>query len=114
MEAQQMLQAATAPLLGVLGLALQWIRAFSWFRDWHYGIAAAFFATLAYFLTADFTKYLHGPFGLQLTIVLALLGIAGNVSALMGGTFVASNRAKAAVANGADPTSTLVPLTNSK
>ena len=106
MDPQQMLQAAAGPLLGVFGGALQFLRGRRSFPEPAYHALALVLAAGAYFLTADFLRYWAGPVGVQLTIVLAILGIAGNVAAVWGGTFAASNAAKAGAP--------LIPMTNSK
>lgn len=91
-----------AGLLSIAGGAFQWVRAHSSVKEvWTY-IYALLLSVGVYALCFDYT--VHKP--VQGAIIAAIFWIAGNMSSVLGGTFMASSAAKAGLA--------AVPMTNSK
>jgi hypothetical protein len=88
-------------IMAIFGSALQWLRQFSKFPEWATQIIAVGLAFGGYAL---FNAVLRG--NPKVSIVYALVGISGNLIAVWGGTFGASNLAKSGVA--------VIPMTNSK
>ena len=96
-------------LLFLLGVALQWARAESKFRDTLYYLSAVALALIGYALTTS----LHDQHW-KAELVYALLALERNVPMVLSGTFVMSGLAKAAAKSGANVEHRAIPLTNSK
>jgi hypothetical protein len=88
-------------VMGILGGLLQYLRGFKRFREYQYHLIAVGLAAFGYVLfnPADFHDW-------RTFTVKALIGVSGLLVPLWGGTFAASNSAKAGVS--------AIPITNSK
>ena len=90
-------------LLMAAGALLQWLRQFQKFPEWGYHIIAVALAMVAYALV---TPVVDNHFRIWTLDALRWLSVGGGLATIWGGTFIASNAAKAGVA--------VVPMTNSK
>jgi len=99
-------------LMMACGGVLQWARQFKAFREWQYHIIAVALASGAYWLVTPFA----GDWRHYVLSGIQFLTIGGGLAVIYGGTFIASNGAKAvAAANpGSGTDSVAVPVTNSK
>lgn len=98
MNELQMLQ---PQVMAILGASLQYLRGYSKFPEWGYHLFAVALSGFGYWLFNDNhyndTRYV---------VAYAIVGISGNLSAVWGGTFAASNMAKAGAS--------FIPRTDSK
>lgn len=94
-------------LLMASGALLQWFRQFQRFPEWGYHVIAVVFAVTAYALVTPMEDV-----GVRVWTLDALqwLSIGGGLATIYGGTFLASNAAKAAPSS----SSILIPKTDSK
>jgi hypothetical protein len=87
-------------VLGVCGIALQWIRQYQKNSEWIPAIIAVLLASGVYLVVHPITP------DWRLEILNGVVTIAGYVSSVLGGTYAASRSAAAGVA--------FIPVTNSK
>lgn len=77
-------------VMAILGALLQYYRGFKSLPEWGYHVAAVGLATIGYVLFTDI-----GLGNWKTATVRAIIGISGLTVSVWGGTFVASNSAKA-------------------
>ena len=88
-------------VLAILGALMQYARGHARFPEWAYHLSAALLALLGYAL---FAQVMYPDW--RETVIRGLVGVSGSILSVWGGTFVASNSAKAGVP--------VFPVTNSK
>lgn len=95
------LQQFQPQVMAILGGLLQFLRGYAKFPEWGYHVVAVLLAGFGYVLfnQLDLSDW-------RAVIIRGLVGVSGLVASLYGGTFLASNSAKAGVA--------FIPVTNSK
>lgn len=76
-------------ILYVLGMPLQFLRAYRGVSDWWIGILSVVFASAGYLLCANFVDE-----PVRLEVIRYLSWIAGGAGAVAGGTFTAAKAAK--------------------
>ena len=95
-------QALQPEVMAILGACLQWARGFKKFTEFQYHLTAVLLALGAFILFTPTINLVDW----RGAIIQALIGTAGNATSLWGGTFLASNSAKAGL--------TMFPTTDSK
>ena len=94
------------PLMGALGVALQFLRAVAGFPEWAYFSLAFLFAAGGFFVLNPLAP------DWRLNVIQAVIVTTTNMGTLMGGTFITAKLANGASAEAkAHP---MIPATNSK
>lgn len=88
-------------IMAIFGACLQWARGFKKFTEFQYHVIAVVLAFGGYILFNPITLT-----DWRTATIQAIIGTAGNATSLWGGTFLASNSAKAGLA--------VFPVTDSK
>jgi len=92
-----------------VGIAMQWLRAFRWFKEWMYGaIATTILVGLFYIASPEWLS------DWRRTFFECLAWLPGAGAALLSATALTSHVASKAANGGADSRSAGVPVTDSK